>query len=330
MTRRVQGTRVDPLAAGPEARLARLVNHVIYRIATGKWSEGQKLPSVREAERLWGVDRRTVLQGYQQLAEMRLVRCVDRSGYFVATGDSVDRVSRHRYELDRMFKLLSAQIVEKTGLSPFAVFQYLAHLAEIKARDAPECAFVECTATQAAGHASEIEQRLGIPCAALVTTQIASSADRVPPGIRLLIVSTFHSAQLEPLRRTSDAEILAVPIELAPAIAEQNAALREAIVVELLDREAENIEKDLAHVLPWARVTRHATEDPESFLEELTKDPGFGPDAGAAFLSPRVWGMVGAKWRMKRGVQEARFQIVDAAWPRIADAIGFPLGVIAS
>ena len=77
-----------------DRKVDRLHTHCLYRIATGKWPEGERLPSVREAERRWGVDRRTVLVAYHRLAEAGLVRRVDRSGFYVASGPELGRLSR--------------------------------------------------------------------------------------------------------------------------------------------------------------------------------------------------------------------------------------------
>ena len=44
-------------------------------------------------------------------------------------------------------------------------------------------------------------------------------------------------------------------------------------------------------------------------------------------LSPRFWGMVKPKWRKHPAVLPIRFRMAEAGWPKVAEALGMPLGV---
>ncbi len=48
---------------------------------------------------------------------------------------------------------------------------------------------------------------------------------------------------------------------------------------------------------------------------------------GSWQLSPRFWGMVKPKWRKHPAVLPIRFRIAEAGWPKVAEALGMPLGV---
>ena len=61
-------------------KVENVANHCAYEIATGRWPKGHRLPSVRDAERDWQVNRLTVLRAYQRLVEMGLVRGVGHRG----------------------------------------------------------------------------------------------------------------------------------------------------------------------------------------------------------------------------------------------------------
>lgn len=305
--------------------IASLVNRCIYEIATGTWSPGWKLPSVREAERQWGLDRRAVMKAYQRLEELGLVRGVDRSGYYVASAEDLGRVSRHRYELEGLYERMAEQIARETGLSRPGVFRYFAHLAEMRARQQPDCAFVECTATQARGHAGELTRRLDVPCLALTTQAIEGHRRRIPSHVRTLLVTGFHYGELKGLA-DDGLRVVSVPIEVAPTLADQMGESRgEVVIIELDETEARHIQRDL-HKLDQSLNSRiEVTEDIEGALEAMFSD-GDSDVSGLAMLSPRVWGVVEERWHKHRGVALIEFSIVEDAWPGIADAIGLPLG----
>ena len=159
-------------AANGTPKTERIVKHCLYEIATGSFLPGRRLPSLREARELWSVNHLTVLRAYRRLEDLGLVRSVPRSGFFIADNTDVSGLSRHRSDLERSYERLSGRIA-KEGMSVVGAFRYLAQLAEARAQKEPECAFVECTAFQAQGHAQEIRERLGVPCLPLTTGEIA-------------------------------------------------------------------------------------------------------------------------------------------------------------
>jgi len=305
--------------------VASLVARCIYEIATGVWAPGVRLPSVRQAELMWGLDRRAVMRAYQRLTELGLVEAVDRSGYYVARGEEHRRVSRHRHELENLYERLARQIVDETDLSALGVFRYFAQYAEQKARLSPEVAFAECTAAQAEGHAREVMQRLGVPCLAMTTYDIDGRRARIPAHVRTLLVTGFHYGELKRLDG-ADLHIVPVPIEVSPDLASRLRDPEADIVIVEYDRtEGEHIQRDVQQLDERLRTRLEVMNDVNTALAEIVNDAARGGGVLAA-LSPRVWGDAPARWRDHPDVALIRFSIADDAWPRVADAIGLPLG----
>jgi len=310
-----------------ERRADRWITHGIYQIATGKWPPGQRLPSVREAERAWGVDRRTVLQAYQRLADLGLVVCAPRSGYSVTKSAEFGRLSRHRHELDHLFDRLLAEIETQSELSPLGTFRYFAELAAQRASEHPECAFVECTAIQAEGHAREIQEHLDVPCLPLTVGEINGRRARIPAQVRTLLVSGFHFGELRPLARTDGLRVASVPIEVSPGLLGRiPRGVTEAIVFESDDEEAHVIRDDVRALGLDLPLKVHVASEPESALAAWKKKDA--RRRSVALVSPRLWGGLAAPWRDQARVVPIEFRIREDAWPEVADAIGLPLGAL--
>lgn len=317
-------TRSSGTPRNSEDKAASLVTRCIYEIATGVWVAGQKLPSVRQAEAKWGLDRRVVMRAYQRLAELGLVEVLNRSGYYVVGREDLGRVSRHRHELENLYERFARLIVEDTELSPLGAFRYFAQYAEQKAQLSPEVAFAECTTAQAEGHAREVFQRLGIPCLPLSTQAIAGKRTRIPAHVRLLLVTGFHYGELKHLDG-DELQVVSVPIEVSPALArhlEDRSA--NIVIVEYDETEGRQIQRDVEQLDAALSTELHVASDLETALEELV-----GERVGAgiiAALSPRVWGDASDRWREHPNVVPVEFSVVDDAWLRVADTIGLPLG----
>src|SRR5262245_59667018 len=78
----------DEITSQPFRRgtVEEIVNHGLYEIATGRWTAGTRLPSVRDAERRWGVNRLTVLRAYRRLAALGPAASEPRSRCRVTSG----------------------------------------------------------------------------------------------------------------------------------------------------------------------------------------------------------------------------------------------------
>src|SRR5262249_45370457 len=144
-----------------------VVTDCLYRVATGVWPPGTQIPSLRRAARLWSVNELTCLRAYRRLISKGVIRSRQRGGYFLAGGASIARLTRHQDDLQGLYQVLATAVRRRTDLSVLGAARALARVAEARAAEKPECAFVECTQFQAQGHANEVASKLRIPCGAL-------------------------------------------------------------------------------------------------------------------------------------------------------------------
>ncbi|MHC4550546.1 MAG: GntR family transcriptional regulator [Planctomycetota bacterium] len=300
----------------------RIVKHCLYEIATGAWAPGRRLPSLREARRLWSVNHVTVLRAYRRLAELGLVRSVTRSGFFIADSPGVAGLSRHRAELERAYRRLRGRIARE-GMSVVGAFRYLAQLAEARAREEPECAFVECTAFQAEGHAREVRERLQVPCLPLTTAQTASG--RIPRHLQTLITTSFHHHEVGPLADPPALTAIHVPIEFSPDLPDRlPRRTREVLILATDEEVAKHAARDARRVL-GRKIEGAQVRVPE--LEARLERMGAGPRRAVVF-SPSLWSALPERQRKTPLFLPLEYRICEPAWPRIADAIGLPLGAL--
>lgn len=310
----------------------RIVRRCTHAIATGTWAGGQKLPSIRTAERLWGVSRLTVLGAYRRMEQMGLVRSVDRSGYYVQQTPPVRRLTRNGVELRNLYDTVRREIDCRTGLSTLGTFRFLAELAEAEAREHPECAFVECTLHEAKLYAAQVTARLRVPCLALTTEGIGGRPSRVPAHVRTLLTTAYHRAELEPLAACGRFALREVPIEMAPGVADSLAGGRARITLLGVQRVVlEDMARDLAALLDAPRSPIEVEEVPaERTAETLTRRLG-SPDRPTAdhvvLLSPTAWEAAGDRWRACMQTRPVHYRLRDDAMAGLADTLGLPLGL---
>lgn len=314
-----------PTSTKARTQADRLLRHCVYRIATGKWIAGDRLPSIRTTRRQWGVNQLTVQEAYGRLVKMGLVESRPRSGYYVTGGGAFERLARYRSEMEALHRRVAELVDERSDLSRLGVLRYLAELEEIERSREPEVAFAECTETQAASHAREIAERLRIPVLPLTTAEIAGDGDRVPPQVRRLLTSGFHLDELRPLHRPPVLSVSLVPIEVSPR-ALDDIGEREVFLLEKDESMAAHIAEDANRLLGEERVRIRLATSPEGDIGRLL-DTRPGTDGRVVLLSPRLWGSVDPSWRDDDRVREAAFRVTDGAWPQVADAAGLPLPV---
>jgi DNA-binding transcriptional regulator YhcF (GntR family) len=321
-----RGAARHPLI-GTENKVESIVRHCVYMIATGKWRSGDKLPSIRQAEERWGVNRLTVQRAYRRLEEMRLTEGKDRSGYYVATNTTLQRLTRHRYELDRLFEEFDRRIRTDTDFSTLAVLRYMSHLADIRMREEPDCAFVECTAIQASGHAREILERFDYPVIPLTTDEVGGTARRLPPNVRIVLTTLFHADELKEINNQNDLTLLSVPIEVSPALIDEIRQSRERVVLlEAEETMARHIALDAMSILRGLAIDIEVVSDVNRRLESYINRHQKGLSHQTVLLTPRHWGGVPEQWRSLPFIRPVGFSLADDAWPLIADALGLPLG----
>jgi DNA-binding transcriptional regulator YhcF (GntR family) len=317
----------QPLALPTVGKVEWVVTDCLYRVATGVWPPGARLPSLRRAAQLWAVNELTCLRAYRRLIAQGIIRSRQRGGYFVAEGASVARLRRHQDDLQGLYQVLANAVRRRTDLSVLGAARAIARMAEAHAAEKPECAFVECTQFQAQGHADEVESRLRVPCAALTVAQMGGKWQRIPGHIRTVLTTYFHFKELAALSKASGWKVTPVPIEPGERLLRE---LRESspasITVLTLGRAmAKSIATDLhsrvRHKGISFRSRQASTEAIEGLLRELlgADSPGRGR---MVLLSPTLWSAVDQHWKDRRDVRPITYEVVPSAWPEIADAVG--------
>ncbi len=307
-----------------------IYDHCLMMIGCGKWPAGMRLPSVRAAEKVWGVNRMAVQQAYKRLASQGIVISKSRSGYFVSNQNDVQKISDHRVELENLFRTISGTITETTGLASLPVFRYLAKLAQIRDTEAPQCAFVECTMIQAETHAAEIANRFGVAVLPMTVEGIAGNRNRVPQHVGILLTTHFHIAELRPLGEADDLEVAAVPIEVSPQLVEMTQHCSKFLLLLKEEQQtASTVAEDAGNILGCPPIDIEITNDLRGTLSEMFGSDHSGPDSDTFVLvSPREWSRMGEEWRDHPNVELVPFRIREEAWDLIADVVGMPLGAL--
>jgi hypothetical protein len=314
------------------SKVDQIVTDCLYRIATGAWPPGHRLPTLRSAAELWSVNGLTCLRAYRRLIALGLARSRERGGYHVTDAAPVARLARHRADIGELYELFEGWVRGRAGLSVAGAARAVARMADARAAERPECAFVECTRFQAEGHAREVSARLRVPCAALTTADIAGRRERIPEHVRTVLTTHFHAAELAALADPPRLTVAAVAIEPAPgflaALAESSAA--EVYVLALTGPLARSVARDLAGRVGRKDVrfrSRGTSVDKlDGVLRGLLGDGPPGEGRRVVVLSTTLWSNAAEKWNGRPDVLPFTYRILDSAWPDVADALGMPLG----
>jgi len=305
-------------------------DHCLMMIGCGKWPAGMRLPSIRKAEKEWGVNRLSIQMAYKKLASQGIVISKLRSGYYVTDRENVHRISDHRIELENLYRKFRDTITDMTGLSPMPVFRYLARLAQIYDRENPRCVFVECTRTQAETHAGEIIDRLGVSVMPMTVEEISGRRNRIPEHVSLLLTTYFHSAQLMPLGQAGKLEVVALPVEVSPRLVNLvGNTNRVLILLESEMQTARTVADDAGRILGRQPLEIQITDNIQAALTKMLRPAGSRKEPETfALVSPHEWNKIDRKWRDHPNVQLVPFRIREEAWDMIADAVGMPLGAL--
>ena len=308
------GSKVDAVAS-----------RCFYMIAMGKWPPGTRLPSVRSLESRWSVNRLTVLKAYGMLAARGLVDHKPNGSFYVADVPRGRDFTRDRMVLENLYEEVMAGIREETDLSPQGVLNMLARIGESKAREAPEAAFVECSRSQAADHAGEIEARLGVPVLPLSLDEVRGKKMAVPSHVRLVFTTSFHVDEIQPLKERG-AEVVALPIEISPELLEDLSAAAEVTFVETAGDLARRTRKDAMYMMGIENPRVEIVPDIGEFLSANLR-PGGGTRADHIYLVPQK------EWeRLDRGLKDhpqaraIECRLSDSAWGTVAAALRLPFG----
>jgi DNA-binding transcriptional regulator YhcF (GntR family) len=192
----------------------------------GRWSPGDRLPSVREVANLEEVDRKTAAAAYRRLQEEGLVRVEPRSGVYLEgdgapdEGDPLRRL--HQAWLERT--LASA---EELGLDSDMVNRMFQGVAAVERRRIP---VVDPDDPHSALLARELSRRTGLDCVSVHPSRLPATVGplRDPPFI---VATPTGAAAVGALK----GRVPIVPITLASELFEQVAdAAREQPVLVLV------------------------------------------------------------------------------------------------
>ena len=95
----------------PKGIYQQIADQIRDRILEGEWSNGERIPSIRELAVSVGVNPNTVTKSYQALTDRQIIENQRGLGYFVAT-DAKERILEElrtefmRDELPRVFRTM--------------------------------------------------------------------------------------------------------------------------------------------------------------------------------------------------------------------------------
>jgi DNA-binding transcriptional regulator YhcF (GntR family) len=95
----------------PKGIYLQIADQIRDRILQGEWSEGERIPSIRELAVSVGVNPNTVTKSYQALTERQIIENQRGLGYFVAAGAkrAILREMKNEFmreELPRVFRTM--------------------------------------------------------------------------------------------------------------------------------------------------------------------------------------------------------------------------------
>ncbi len=289
---------LDPTS--PVPLYHQLAEAIRYQLATGALSPGAPLPPLREAAAQWGVNLHTVRHAYRVLAEEGLLRTQAPFGTVVADsgGQSPD-------EIDRFVQRILRDAA-RHGIGADVLHERLGRARVGGGRHArEELSVVECSATQAADLAQQIEGAWQVRARPWTLEQPGE-----PP--RGLVVGTyFHYNDIRTRWPARFPEVRFVAIRPDPQLPERLrrfARRGQRTVVSVCERDAgmaANIAADMAGMLPAARfeVVPVVEEGPGA---TLAKSAPRGP----ILFAPRVWGKLSEAQRADPRAIEVRY-IID-------------------
>lgn len=304
--------------------------YCLIMIATGKWTAGTRILSVRDAEKEWGINRLAIQKAYKKLESHGLIVSKDRSGFYVTSQENTLKVSNYRVELDNLHKTFSDQIMKATGLAPLPAFRYLARLAQVRDKETPMCSFAECTHIQAAALASDVANQLGISVTPLVVDHITGRRNRIPKHVRVLLTTHFHYSELKSFHKSNSLEVIAVPIEASSDMINRlRSTTDKFILLETEEQMALAIADDVREILKNHSVESIVADNIDTTLSTILQPNRDGKYKNTTILlSPRDWGSIDNKWREHPKVQVVQYQIQSEVWELIADVVGMPLGIL--
>lgn len=277
-----------------------------YQIATGEARPGERLPSVRDGARRWGVNLHTVRRAYQVLEEAGLLR-TDRTGTVVRErlpraealeGFLESMVRRARSEFGLRLPDLQRRLSLYAGLMGAGVVHV-----------------VECSETQAADLAAQL--------AALWEVRAEPWSLERPgePPDGPVVATYFHYNDIRRRWPNRFPLVHFAAIHPDPALAGRLEQLQpqagDILLVERDERMAANIAADISRVLPIGFSIRPlVAQDPGEAMQQAEPNE-------VVLFGPRVWGLLAPAVRADRRAVEVRYLLDDGDLDLVAGRLGW-------
>lgn len=306
-------------------KISQIVTECVYRIATGVWPIGGRLPPHRRAAEIWEVDPLTVKRAYERLQARGLVESVPKTGVFVRNNATVLDLRRHMPVLDQFFREWSTRILSETDLSVVGSFRYLAYLAEGYASNEPECAFVECTRVQAEQLASNVTRALDIACAPILLSDLADDPLATPPNMRTVFTTGFHFEEVREICAARSISVVQTTVRFSVQRARMILERGDPFTLFALDAaQARLIAREICRQggLPDIKpMSVQASEiDAQRKVEQSLRST-----AGAVVVSPSVWSAISRKLQEDSRVFGYEFEFDTETQAYMARALGMPV-----
>lgn len=307
-----------------------------YQVATGELTPGQRLPSLRDAARAWGVNMHTVRRAYAKLAEGGIVQVRARSGTVVlkppnggdpttlapsgsgpGATDARSEEGRGRGdELEAWLREVARHGRVRWGLGPREIAATLADLPNPGHHDDPVFV-VECSESQSEDLARQLTDRWKV-----MARPWSLEREGEPPDDAVLVGTYFHYNDFRVRWPRRFPRVRFVATRPDYAIRERLEAFRGdgdgPLTIALWERDeamARNIAADLVRVLPEDEfVLRQQVGVPEG-VDDLPLGP--------ALFSPRTWARLPQSARRRRDFMEVRYVFDPSDLDRLARDLGW-------
>lgn len=274
-----------------------IAEHYRYAIATGKIRPGDRLPSVRDAAGQWSVNLHTVRRAYGALAEEGLAESRGPQG---TVARSAAPLPPARSRLDAFLDEVLDRGRRDHRLDPDTLVRRLASRVTAGG-SAPTVTVLECSATQADGHAREITSRYRVEAHG----RSLASRRAFPSGP--LVATYFHYNDIRRQWPARLGEIRFAAIRPDPKIAEQVARPRRGSRATLLLCEtdpgkASSIAADLSLILTGSdyRIEPRVVREPDELLRAAR-------ERRPILFSPRVWDRLSERQKADPRAIEVRY-----------------------
>jgi DNA-binding transcriptional regulator YhcF (GntR family) len=265
---------------------------ISYRIATGRLLPGERLPPVREAAVVLGVNMHTVRRAYAELAQKGLVEMRGARGTRVLGRARVGPRGVSRRKLDGFMERVLREARQQHGLTRHDLVHLLANWSPATSEAAGVVHVVECSQAQCSDHVQEIKSHWQVDA----RPWCLSKQGEPPPGP--IVATYFHHNEVRRRwpHRLHEIRFVAIrPDPRLPARVRPRPApgKRSGLTLcELDEPMARNIASDLSVLFPAdryrikPRVVQRAGELLES---PQSRTP--------VLFSPRVWGQLSSAER---------------------------------